>query len=115
MHPNLKAAFDRELSQAAECEGRGALSASWSHLERAHVLSQPFVRAHVLVHVRMFGFAWRQRAWGELLGQVPRILLAGPASALGRAPSGNTGGTSVGLFQPLPVPEDLRALLDGGA
>lgn len=107
----LSAALENELqrSRSEETEGRGA--AAWVHLERAHILSQPFPVPHVRVHVAMLGFAWRHRWWGEVIGQIPRIILAGPASALGRAPIGNTGGSNVSLFKPLPVPADLQELL----
>jgi hypothetical protein len=60
----------------------------------------------------MFAFGWRRGDVGELLGQFARLLLAGPGSWLGRAPLGNTGGANVGIFSPMPIPEDLRALLD---
>jgi len=30
----------------------------------------------------------------------------------GRAPRGNTGGADVGIFTPMEIPPDLRALLD---
>ncbi|QRK07780.1 DUF3703 domain-containing protein [Archangium violaceum] len=59
----------------------------------------------------MFTFAWRTRDWRELLGQVPRLALAGPGSRLGRAPLGNTGGTDVGIFTPMVIHEDLQAML----
>jgi hypothetical protein len=113
MTPRLQQAFEHELAQSRAAEATGTVDAAWSHLERAHILSQPFPRPHVHVHVAMFGFAWRRRWWGEILGQIPRILLAGPASALGRAPLGNTGGANVSLFKPLPVPADLEDLLNG--
>jgi len=107
-----RAAVDEELKRAREAEVSGTPAAAWSHLERAHVLSQPFAFPHVRVHLAMFAFAWHHHLWHELVGQLPRLLLAGPASALGRAPIGNTGGSNVSLFRPLPVPADLQALLD---
>jgi hypothetical protein len=112
MTGRLRDAFEDELGRARQAELAGSTTAAWNHLERAHILSQPFALPHVQVHLAMFGFAWRRRWWGELLGQLPRIALAGPASALGRAPIGNTGGSNVSLFKPLPVPADLQALLD---
>lgn len=45
------------------------------------------------------------------LGQLLRLALATPGSALGRVPVGNTGGSDVSLFQPMPVPADLQALI----
>ena len=56
--------------------------------------------------------AWRRRDLGEVAGQIPRILLAAPGTWLGRAPVGNTGGAAVGIFQPMPIAEDLQRILD---
>jgi hypothetical protein len=60
----------------------------------------------------MLLFAVRRRDLREVLGQMVRVTLAAPASWLGRAPIGNTGGADVGLLTPMPLPDDLRALLD---
>jgi hypothetical protein len=111
MRPRLREHFEQELRQAVACEMRGELDSAWNHLERAHILSQAHAGPHIQVHWKMFTFAWRTRDVRELLGQLPRILLAGPGSLLGRAPLGNTGGTDVGIFTPMPIPQDLEALL----
>jgi hypothetical protein len=62
----------------------------------------------------MFSFALRRGDLRELLGQLPRLLLAAPGSWTGRAPRGNTGGGDVGIFTPLEIPADLAALLPEG-
>lgn len=108
----LRAAFDRELEAARRAESSCDFAVAWTRLERAHVLSQSFARPHVGVHLRMAAFAWRRRNLREILGQVPRILLAAPGSWTGRAPRGNTGGAEVGIFMPMEIPEDLREILD---
>ncbi|WNG18691.1 DUF3703 domain-containing protein [Cystobacter fuscus] len=112
MESTLRAAFEVELRQAAEAEREGGLPRAWRHLERAHILSQAYAGPHVRVHCRMFAFGWRRGDVRELLGQLARLLVAGPGSWLGRAPLGNTGGANVGIFTPMPIPEDLRVLLD---
>jgi len=111
MTPQLREHFTKELRRAAEAEARGERSAAWTFLERAHILSQAHAWAHLRVHWRMFSFAWRGRDARELLGQVPRLMLAVPGSLLGRAPRGNTGGANVGIFTPMPISEELQALL----
>jgi hypothetical protein len=111
MTPKLREHFERELRQSAETEARGDPPASWTFLERAHILSQAHAGAHLRVHFRMVTFAWRRGDMHELLGQVPRLLLAVPGSLFGRAPLGNPGGARVGIFTPMPIPEDLQALL----
>lgn len=112
MKPTLRAAFEAELRQAAEAEREGEPPRAWRHLERAHILSQAHAGPHVRVHGLMFAFGWRRGDVRELLGQFARILVAAPGSWLGRAPLGNTGGANVGILTPMPIPEDLRALLD---
>ena len=111
MTPKLREHFEWELHQCGEAEARGDLTSAWTCLERAHILSQAHAGPHIRVHCAMFTFAWRTRNPRELLGQIPRVLLAGPGSLLGRAPLGNTGGANVGIFTPMPIPEDLQALL----
>ncbi len=113
MNPRLQTAFELELDLARQREHAGALPEAWRHLERAHVLSQAFAGPHVRVHLRMLGFGWRRLDLREVRGQLARVLVAAPGSWLGRAPLGNTGGADVGIFTPLPIPEDLQRLLDG--
>lgn len=68
-------------------------------LEEAHVLSQPFAIPHFLLHWEMFKLAARHQQWQEVLGQIPRLLLAIPGSLLGKAPRGNVGSTKMGIFE----------------
>ncbi|WP_245651842.1 DUF3703 domain-containing protein [Streptosporangium amethystogenes] len=85
--------------------------AHWWHLERAHILSQPWPWPHTANHIAMFILAVRQRDRREAFRQVIRIIVAAPGSALGRYPEGNTGRARVGLTQPMPIPDDLAAML----
>lgn len=112
MRTRLREVLESELAAASAAESAGDWARAWHHLERAHVLSQAHAWPHVRVHLRMLGVAARRRDLRELLGQLPRILLAAPGSWTGRAPLGNTGGASVGIFQPMPIPADLAALLE---
>lgn len=112
MKPRIAVAWRSELRAAEHAEAQGNTQVAWRSLERAHVLSQSYSLAHVIVHARMLGFALRQRDLRELSGQIPRLLLAAPASWFGRAPLGNTGGARVGILQRMPIPDDLRAILD---
>lgn len=107
----VRNAWADEMSAARTAQSRTDDVEEWSHLERAHVLSQPSALLHVRTHAAMFAAAMRRRDRHEILGQVFRILVAGPGSLIGRYPVGNTGGANVNAFQPMPVPEDLRALL----
>lgn len=105
-----------ERLEADRREARLAVSAAdvdraWALLEEAHVLSQRWAGPHVGVHVDMLRLAWRSRDRAEILGQVLRMLVAGPGSLTGRYPEGNTGRAAVPATQPMAVPDELRDLL----
>jgi hypothetical protein len=63
----------------------------------------------------MLGLAVRQRDRREALGQIIRIMVAAPGSALGGYPEGNTGRVAAGLMTPMPIPADLTDVLTGTA
>lgn len=88
------------------------MAGEWNHLERAHILSQPMAGAHVRTHFVMLGYGLRQRDRREVLGQLVRLAVAAPGSWTGRYPVGNTGGASVSALQPMPIPDDLQAILE---
>ncbi|RYY96306.1 MAG: DUF3703 domain-containing protein [Comamonadaceae bacterium] len=108
----LRPAVQAELDAAAAAEAQGRFTTAFSHLERAHVLGQGATILHLLVHWRMLAFAVRARRPGDCYGQAWRLLAAALFTALGLVPRGNTGGTGVSGFRPLPVPADLQATLD---
>jgi hypothetical protein len=106
----VRAAYTAEMAAARTTTGA---KVKWRHLERAHILSQPWPWPHTRNHLAMFALAVRERDRREAFGQVVRIIVAAPGSALGRYPEGNTGRAAVALTQPQPVPDDLAALLAG--
>lgn len=83
----------------------------WIHLEQAHILAQPYSWPHTRNHIAMLALALRQRDWREARGQLVRIVVAAPGSALRRYPSGNTGRTAAGLTTPMPIPSHLESFL----
>ena len=107
----LHSAWTAELDAARVAHSTGDGGAEWTHLERAHILSQPLAGAHVRTHVAMFAVALRRRDCGELIGQLFRIIVAAPGSITGKYPAGNTGGADVSAFAPMPIPDDQRPLL----
>jgi hypothetical protein len=111
----LRRAWDDELAAAFDARDRGDTIAEWAHLERAHILSQPMARSHLVTHLRMLGAAWRRRDGREIGGQLLRLLLAVPGTLSGRYPVGNTGGADVSAFTPMPIPDDLATLLEEDA
>ncbi len=85
--------------------------AAWSFLADAHVLSQPWPWAHFRVHASMLRLGYRTRDRREVLGQLFRLTVAFPASAVGRYPSGNTGRANVSAFATAGIRPDLADLL----
>jgi hypothetical protein len=108
----LRSAWSDERAAARAARARGDVAAEWHHLERAHILSQPMAGPHVRTHLAMLGHGIRRRDRREVLGQAIRLVVAAPGSWTERYPVGNTGGADVSALQPMPIPEDLRALLE---
>ena len=111
MHPTLAAAFDAEVQYAKRALANDNLVEAFAHLERAHILGQWYVRPHLITHLGMLRIGWRRRDVREIVGQLIRIPGGMIGSAIGRVPRGNTGGSRVSAFQPLPIPPDLKELL----
>jgi hypothetical protein len=106
----LRIAFEAELAAAAAAaEHRRRMH----HLSRAHILSQRFTWPHVRVHTLMLRAGIQARDAREVLGQLTRIVAAALFSRIW-VPAGNTGLAEVSALRPMPVPEDLRALLEEG-
>jgi hypothetical protein len=108
MSARVRAAYRAEMRAARTATEPGA---RWRHLERAHIISQPWPWPHTANHFAMFTLAIRQHDRREALGQVVRMIVAAPGSALGRYPEGNTGRATVRMTKPMPIPADLAALL----
>jgi hypothetical protein len=107
----LRAAWQADRAAARGARRAGDPAAEWRHLERAHILSQPFAGLHLRTHLTMLASAGRSGNGREVLGQLLRVLVAAPGSLSGRYPVGNTGGADVSAFQPMDVPDDLRPFL----
>jgi hypothetical protein len=100
-----------EILAAEECDGRGDSSASFEHLERAHVLGQASTREHVRVHWQMLRWAMRHGQPTEVAAQMLRIVGAADMTAVGLIPEGNTGGRNMSAFRRLPVPPELADII----
>jgi hypothetical protein len=85
--------------QAAELAKAKGYEEALRLLEEAHLLAQSKSWPHFYVHWKMFLLALEFKVWKEAIGQIPRLLLAVPGSALGRAPRGNVGSTKMGIFE----------------
>ena len=110
MHSELKPSYLAELAAARRAEGAGDFQTAFTHLERAHILSQQYALAHAATHLRMLRLGWRTRDVREVLGQLTRTIAALIFSRIW-VPVGNTGRANVSAFAPMPVPEDLAEIL----
>jgi Protein of unknown function (DUF3703) len=111
----IRKAWADEHSTARQARAVGDTAGEWHHLERAHILSQPFALPHVRTHAAMLTYGIRNKDRREVVGQLVRLIVAGPGSAMGRYPLGNTGGSNVSAVEPMAIPDDLQAILAGAA
>ena len=111
MPEGLKPFFRDELSGYHSSLKQGNLQLAWRHLERAHVLGQAYPLEHSYAHWKMLKFGFRIKNTREIFGQLPRLLVGGVKSFVGKIPVGNTGGANVPPLKPLPIEEDLAEIL----
>lgn len=105
---NIRPFVTAELAEARRAADDDA---SFRHLERAHVLGQVSTREHVRAHFHMLVWALRRRRTRELAGQLLRLIGAAALTPVGLVPTGNTGGSNVSPFRPMPVAPELAALI----
>lgn len=112
MTNEIRDRISSNLADARVCRRQGEWGRCWGLLEDAHVLSQPWAIPHIRVHAAMLVAGWKLRDVVEVRGQVLRLLVGGPASAIRRYPVGNTGRARVSAIQPMPVRTDLATMLE---
>jgi hypothetical protein len=113
MNPALRNAYEAELSAANTARLGGKAEVAFHHLERAHILSQRHTSEHVHVHWLMLRLGASLGAWREVIGQSTRIVAAAMFSRIW-VPIGNTGRANVSAIRLMPVPDDLRSVLENG-
>lgn len=109
---HMRRLIRREMAVFEKCRKAGEATAAWAALERAHILSQPFLGPHLSNHRTMLCFAIEQRDWREAAGQVIRLALAPLGALTGHIPIGNTGRSNVSAFQSMPIPDELRRAIE---
>ena len=112
MPAGLKVYFNDEVKSYGQQMKIGNLPAAWRHLERAHVLGQSWPREHNYSHWLMLKFGIKIKDRREIIGQIPRLLVGGVKSFVGKIPVGNTGGANVPPLRPMEIPKDLALVLD---
>lgn len=111
MPQGLKPAYKRELSLYTEYLSQNELQQAWRQLERAHILGQPWAVEHTHIHWLMLKFGFKIKNGHEILGEIPRLLVGGVKSFVGKIPVGNTGGANVPPLKPMEIPADLKQIM----
>ena len=107
----LKPFYEKELTLAENAFQQRHFLQSWQHLERAHILGQPYPYHHSLVHWKMLIFGIKTKNTREIIGQIPRLIFGGVKSFVGEIPVGNTGGSNVPPLRPMQIPDDLQQII----
>jgi hypothetical protein len=100
--------FLNELEIAGKYFSMNDFRSSWYHLERAHILGQPYPYHHTLVHWKMLIFGIKIKDLREIIGQIPRLLVGG----IGEIPVGNTGGANVPPLKRMEIPKELKRIME---
>ncbi|WP_235010162.1 DUF3703 domain-containing protein [Algoriphagus boritolerans] len=87
MPDELRIHYKNVLQKYNEEFTKGNLSVAWRHLERAHILGQPWPREHNYVHWLMLKFGIHIKDKKEIIGQIPRLLIGGIKVSLRRTAS----------------------------
>lgn len=111
MPKGLKPHYLQELNLYREKLAMVHFQEAWRHLERAHILGQPYPYQHSEVHWLMLRFGFLIKDWKEIQGQILRLLVGGIKSFVGKVPVGNTGGANVPPLLPMEISEDLQQIL----
>lgn len=112
MPKRLSPFFLKELEIAGKYFTMKDYRSSWHHLERAHILGQPYPFHHTLVHWKMLLFGFKIKDRREIIGQIPRLLVGGIKSFVGEIPVGNTGGANVPPLKIMEIPEELKRIIE---
>ncbi len=107
MPKSLRPYFLKELSDYKEAMQAKNLHMAWRHLEKAHIIGQAYPFEHSYVHWKMFLFGIKIKDGKEIVGQIPRLLVGGVKSFVGKIPVGNTGGANVPPLKSLPIEEEV--------
>lgn len=112
MPERLKPFFLREIETADRYFSLNDFELCWYHLERAHILGQPYPCYHTLVHWKMLLFGIKIKDTREVIGQIPRLLVGGIKSFIGKIPIGNTGGANVPPLKTMEISTELKKIIE---
>jgi len=110
MPKKLKPYYVAELEKYQSEFAKGFFQTAWHHLERAHIIGQKYPYAHSYVHWKMLAFGFKIKDGKEIMGQIPRLLVGGIKSFVGKIPVGNPGGANVPPMKSFPIEKELREI-----
>ncbi|MDO6436798.1 DUF3703 domain-containing protein [Cyclobacterium sp. 1_MG-2023] len=90
----------------------GNLGKAWNHLENAHIIGQRYPYTHTCVHLEMLLFGIKIKSYREIIGQIPRLVLGGVKSFVGKVPLGNPGGADVPPLKPFPIKKGIQEIFE---
>ena len=108
MPASLKPFYNKELESYSEHFVNRNLQNAWHHLERAHIIGQQYPYQHTYVHFKMLQFGIKIKSAKEIIGQIPRLLLGGVKSFVGKIPVGNPGGANVPPLKSFPIEQEIQ-------
>lgn len=104
--------FKTELCRAQIAIAEQDFETAWTALQRTHILGQTDAIPHTIAHWNMLKFAWRQRDFQEVAGQLLPTLLATPLTLLfGQMRSLRGGKANVNDSKKMSIPEDIQRVL----
>lgn len=112
MNKKLTQFYYLEINNFQNAVREQRIQDAWKNLERAHVLGQFFWKEHFYIHFLMLILSLKTFNCKEALGQIPRMLLAIPGSLFRKAPKGNVGTVRAGIFEPMPISDELKEIVD---
>lgn len=99
------------MKLAVDARNKGELNLAFHHYERSHILSQKYTLPHIKSHLGMLQVGFLRKDAREMFGQCVRVFAALIFSKLW-VPIGNTGGANVSALKSMPIPDDLKLVLD---
>ena len=112
MPSQLEPYFEKELKAYFACMQNSNYQSAWRHLEKAHVIGQAYPLKHTYVHWKMLQFGIQIKSMKEVIGQVPRLLIGGVKSFVGKIPVGNTGGANIPPLKTLPIEQEILEIFE---
>ena len=113
MNNEMRTAFGFEMEAARASYRIGDLDVAFRHLERAHILGQLGLWAHIVTHWWMLKVGIRRADLREIVGQIARMIAAVMGWAFGWVPLGNTGGANVSPRRPMEIPAEFARFFVG--